>query len=665
MADLLEVVRGRLASALGFTHGGKRDLYEVFGYPPVLTVENFILMYTRSGIATRIIRAFSQATWRDPFVVYDDAGSSSDPKSKDYSPFVEAVENLFEKFNVNSVLERVDRLSSLGRYGVLFVGFRDGGRNDQPVTRAPLLFLQPYVESGVNITQYETDVKNERFGKPILYSLSPTSLLDGSNTVMRQSVSAHWSRCIHVVEWLDQDEVYGLPRLQPIYNYLVDLEKVVGGSAETFWLNAREGLSLTADPDANITDTQLKEMKKQAEEYQHQLRRIFALQGISVDTLQAEVADLSPNVDKLLDLIAGTVGIPKRILIGSERGELSSDQDENNWAARIAERRVGYAAPRILKPLIQLLVDTGNLPEPQGMWGVEWPDEAQTPEKEANIASVKSTILNNYLSIPGADLIVPVEEFRSKFLQLDPMPPEGSMVDDLDPQLNEDILEDDEGVGPENPEERTEEKSQDFSALGSIPVNRLPPKLRRNILQKFDVRSMEIPGRKRLFITNAAPKTLYVFRPLLNAKEIILWAKQQGFNTTLRPEDMHVTITFSKVPIDWMKIREAVDQDETGRLIVPPGGPRNIETYQPSEATCLQFNSNGLSWRHLDILSCGATWDHAIYQPHVTLTYNLGDLDLIEIEPYKGELIFGPEHFREIKSDWKNGFHENMGEIAT
>jgi hypothetical protein len=41
------------------------------------------------------------------------------------------------------------------------------------------------------------------------------------------------------------------------------------------------------------------------------------------------------------------------------------------------------------------------------------------------------------------------------------------------------------------------------------------------------------------------------------------------------------------------------------------------------------------------------------YQPHVTITYEGSDLDLSKVEPYRGELVFGPEIFAEVVDDWE------------
>src|SRR5690606_27397069 len=106
-------------------------------------------------------------------------------------------------------------------------------------------------------------------------------------------------------------------------------------------------------------------------------------------------------------------GIPKRILIGSERGELSSEQDENNWAARVTERRGNHATPRIIRPTIDRLIRYGVLPQPAGGYDVEWPEsDSLGEEKRALIAKTKAEAVSLYVSMPGTEQVVPPQEFR-------------------------------------------------------------------------------------------------------------------------------------------------------------------------------------------------------------------------------------------------------------
>lgn len=150
-------------------------------------------------------------------------------------------------------------------------------------------------------------------------------------------------------------------------------------------------------------------------------------------------------------------------------------------------------------------------------------------------------------------------------------------------------------------------------------------------------------------IVDAAPRTLYVRRNVLNAKDIIRWAKSQGFETTLSSDDMHVTIAFSREPVDWFKVGTAWQE----KIEIAAGGPRQMESF--GEARVLLIASSDLTWRHDEIIAAGATWDHPEYQPHITISYGpMPD----GVEPYQGPIVLGPEIFEEVKDDWESGIVE-------
>jgi hypothetical protein len=149
---------------------------------------------------------------------------------------------------------------------------------------------------------------------------------------------------------------------------------------------------------------------------------------------------------------------------------------------------------------------------------------------------------------------------------------------------------------------------------------------------------------------DAAPRTLYVQRKLLNAADVIRWAKSQGFATTLPADELHVTITYSRTPIDWMQVRPDWSSDADGNLTVPAGGPRLMERF--GDAVVLLFASGDLTWRHDAIREAGASFDFDQYQPHVTISYQVpADFGLSKVQAYVGPLKFGPELFSEIVPD--------------
>lgn len=165
------------------------------------------------------------------------------------------------------------------------------------------------------------------------------------------------------------------------------------------------------------------------------------------------------------------------------------------------------------------------------------------------------------------------------------------------------------------------------------------------------------PASPAVAANDASPRTLCISRKLLNAADVIAWAKAQGFETTLPAGDLHVTVIHTRAPMDWIKVGNAGEwsSESDGKMEVAPGGPRLMERF--GDAVVLQFASSRLAWRHEDIVRLGAEVDHPEYQPHVTISYSFNG-DLSKVEPYQGKLVFGPEVFAEVKEDWAAGLTE-------
>lgn len=176
-------------------------------------------------------------------------------------------------------------------------------------------------------------------------------------------------------------------------------------------------------------------------------------------------------------------------------------------------------------------------------------------------------------------------------------------------------------------------------------------------LEMFNEPMEEPEGGERTTSNDAEPAPLYVCRKVLNAAEIIAWARSQGFEQTLPGNDMHVTIAYSKAPVDWMKAGESYSQQEDGGLVVRPGGPRMLEVFGEG-AVVLAFSSTDLAWRHMALREIGASWDWPEYQPHITITYTPGDVDVSKVEPYRGQIVLGPEVFEPLKLDWQKDISE-------
>ena len=210
--------------------------------------------------------------------------------------------------------------------------------------------------------------------------------------------------------------------MRSIWNRLMDLEKLVGGSAEMFWRGARPGYQAKTKEGYKMGTTAEAKLQTQIDEFEHKLRRMIVNEGVEFEALEQQVSDPSKHVDVLIQMISAVTGIPKRILTGSERGELASSQDETGWLSLIQTRREEYAEVSIVRPFVDMCIERGVLPGPSSEeegYDVEWLDLFSPSDKEkADVGKVRADALAVYSNNPVASLIVPPDAFFEWFLGL-------------------------------------------------------------------------------------------------------------------------------------------------------------------------------------------------------------------------------------------------------
>ena len=195
---------------------------------------------------------------------------------------------------------------------------------------------------------------------------------------------------------------------------------MTGSSGEIWWLNARGGLNLNIDTEVDIDTEGKEELKRQVDEYQHSMTRVIRTQGVDVNPITMQVPDPSNHVSSDLSLICGATGIPLRMLTGSERGELASTQDDNNFHSRIKERRANFCEPLILKPLLERLALAGDIEDLGQDCIIIWPELDVTPEaEEAVIAKDKASAIATFSNAPNAETVMPIRQFVEDVLKME------------------------------------------------------------------------------------------------------------------------------------------------------------------------------------------------------------------------------------------------------
>jgi hypothetical protein len=408
------VARAELAARLGYQYGGDRNIYQALGYPTQLEYSDFVARYERQDIARAIIDKPVNATWQGG-VLIQEVGADDTPLERAWKKLVRR-----RDLSVPSKLSRLDKLVGLGEYAVLLFGLSDVKSRDdfqRPVAkRTDLLYLRAFGEGSAQIDQWERNPSSPRFGMPLFYSISVSE----ADSDIIQTLRVHHTRVLHVAGNVLQGTVKGQSRLYPLYNRLMDLEKLVGGSAEMFWRGARPGYAGKLEEGYTLTKEDEEELQHQLDEFEHNLRRFLMARGIDIAPLSPQLADPSSHVDVQIQMISAVTGIPKRILTGSERGELASTQDETSWYSTIDARRTNFVEPEIVRPFVDTCISFGILPPPKNEedgYQVVWrPLYEQSDEDQARVGQIRADTLAKYASQPTAEMIVPPDAFYQYFL---------------------------------------------------------------------------------------------------------------------------------------------------------------------------------------------------------------------------------------------------------
>lgn len=247
-----------------------------------------------------------------------------------------------------------------------------------------LTFLRPFDESLVQIVQYEADLRNPRFGQPVMYRITlndPRQQHSGVGLPMA-TVRVHWSRLIHVADNRGSSEIFGYPRLQQTHRPVLDSMKIRGSSPEGYWRSCFTGLSFETHPQlGGDVEVDRQGMAWMINAFNNTMTRDLVTTGMSVKSLAPSVVDPTPHEVIAIESICIKMECPVRVFKGSERGELASTQDDSDWNGRVDGRCNGYCTPILVVQFTDRMISAGVLPEPKQYY-VQWPDRDATSDKD-------------------------------------------------------------------------------------------------------------------------------------------------------------------------------------------------------------------------------------------------------------------------------------------
>jgi hypothetical protein len=384
-------------------------------------------------VGRRVVNVYPEETWRMLPKVYED------PDPETTTPFEASWDELEKKHNLLHYLQRADELSGVGHYGVILIGLNDGqplrspvdGFNEDGTVTTPrqgteIIYLRVLDESLVDIASWESDPTNSRYGQPTAYNITLSDPRNQEASAVASppdttETQVHWTRIVHVADNRKTSEVLGTPRMEPVWNRLYDLRKVLGGSGEMYWRGGFPGVALETQPgleNAELDETATRDMMY---DYMNGLQRYIALTGMTAKSLAPQISDPTSTFEAQVKAICIIIGVPYRIFMGTEEARLAGEQDTNAWNGRLQNRQVRYVTPMLINPFVQRLLDYGVLAPPaeENGWTVEWPD-AHTPSElqRAEVASKRTEALAKYVG-GGVDTLIPPFEYLTHITGLE------------------------------------------------------------------------------------------------------------------------------------------------------------------------------------------------------------------------------------------------------
>jgi hypothetical protein len=443
LADLVYNVAMTRAELLTKLIDPRRDINKECGYPnteQLNVLNHYKPLYEREPVAARVVNLFPSESWKVVPEVYDEEDEEVETE------FEQAFKNVCNSLKGISwhggeegnplweYLKRVDELSGVGHFGVLLLGLDDGlalhepAAGLDPVTGLPsgngrqarLLYLRAFDEALADIVASETNPASPRHGLPTYYNLKfhdPNFNSQSNIGVDLTTRKVHWTRVIHVADNLSSSEVFGTPRLRPVFDPCCDIHKVRCGSGEMYWRGAFPGMSVETHPQLGA-DVGLDQdaIRTKMTSYMNGLQRYMAIAGATIKTLSPQVVDPTPQINVQIDSICIQLGVPVRIFKGSERGELSSSQDKDTWDERIELRQKTYLTPRLIVPVVDRLIALGVLPEPLERYHVKWPDiRNMSAVTRADVATKVAQSLQTYVQ-GGLEAVITDVDFLTRIL---------------------------------------------------------------------------------------------------------------------------------------------------------------------------------------------------------------------------------------------------------
>lgn len=327
---------GLMAPTMGLDNK-RHSAWCEYGFPEQVTYENLYALYRRGGISHGAVEKLVGKCWQtNPEII---EGDDAD-ESKDETIWEKNTKKVFTKRLWRAFAE-ADRRRLVGRYAGILLHINDSRAWDQPVIRGKSLKKVTIAWAGsLTVSEWVTDQKSADYGQPKQWKYVESLPNGGANQRF-----VHPDRVFILGDY--SNDAIGF--LEPGYNACVSLEKVEGGSGESFLKNAARQLNVNFEKEidfnnlASLYGVSIDELQDKFNEVAGEMNRgndvLMTTQGATVAPLVTAVADPSATYNVNLQTFAASVDIPVKVLVGMQTGERASTEDQKYFNARCQSRR--------------------------------------------------------------------------------------------------------------------------------------------------------------------------------------------------------------------------------------------------------------------------------------------------------------------------------------
>lgn len=378
-SDLFRLAEARMGLLSGGGLDAKRPTaWAQYGYKDTLGFDDFLRAYRRGGPGHGAVHRLLDKCWlRRPRI--------KQPKSDKVTPWEEKVNALMRRIGAWPKLRDWDRRNMIGRYAGLILRVRDGKALREPMgTGGELIDIVPVFENQLKVTEWHTDTGSPEFGTPKMWQYRMRQPANGDQQGRPDDwADVHPSR-VHILAEgaAGGDFLEGVPLLEAGFNALVDLEKISGGSGESFLKNSARALvfkfdanaspqALTIGPDGVPTGKAVGDViEEKTDALNRSIDKSIVIQGGEATTLQTSTSDPTGAFTIAANLFAASVQMPYTIVFGQQTGRLASDQDQDDMVARCSSRQANVLTPA-LEAMLRHWQAMGWIDA--GDFEIEWP----------------------------------------------------------------------------------------------------------------------------------------------------------------------------------------------------------------------------------------------------------------------------------------------------